>query len=518
LGRSYFAAKLFKQIPNSMGKKLSLLIFCLLGVSPSIFADRHPKDTVNSMTPQHMGSMVIINPGTINQLLAVDAMQTPGIKQFGPQSQLNAKRFWLTDFGGTQKIGWGIVVPKAGAYHVVLLTNAHKGTAIKLTSEFNNATIATPIEGWQRTPPEVILQLSAGPSVLYMQVADSSRIDIKSVELSNVAEEARIAKRIRAFKGDATWIKEAGYGIMFQAGGWSYPRQGGKQPWPAFAENINVKALVQKVRRMGGKYIVWSATWSDYLFPAPMKTISAVMPGRVSKRDLIGDLIRECRRYDIRVMLYYHMGHDHKDVLLAKGWKDSTMQTYASRQRWLDWETNLFTEIGTRYGKGLDAIFLDDGCVWYPADFEKLGAALKSGNPKRLVCYNPWISPSLTPFQDFYCGEGFDGGNTPYKLKDGIIAEGPQNGLQLFGNFVFDGSNWGINKPNTVINAPKNWTVARLVRMTKKLEKEQYSVAIDLLMYEDGSISKTSYTMLKKAAIQLKRGYWASHIKHIALK
>jgi hypothetical protein len=217
-------------------------------------------------------------------------------------------------------------------------------------------------------------------------------------------------------------------------------------------------------------------------------------------------------------MLYYHMGHDHKDVLLAKGWKDSTMQTYASRQRWLDWEANLFTEIGTRYGKGLDAIFLDDGCVWYPADFEKLGAALKSGNPKRLVCYNPWISPSLTPFQDFYCGEGFDGGNTPYKLKDGIIAEGPQNGLQLFGNFVFDGSNWGINKPNTVINAPKNWTVARLVRMTKKLEKEQYSVAIDLLMYEDGSISKTSYTMLKKAAIQLKRGYWASHIKHIALK
>ena len=260
---------------------------------------------------------------------------------------------------------------------------------------------------------------------------------------------------------------------------------------------------------MGGKYIVWSATWADYLFPAPIKAIAEVLPDHVSKRDLIGDLIKECQKYNIKVMLYYHLGHDHKDVLLAKGWKDSSVQDYASRQAWLDRETKIFTEMGNRYGKGLDAIFLDDGVVWYPADFEKLGAALKTGNPKRLICYNPWIAANLTPFQDFYCGEGFNGKETPYKIKDGYITEGPQKGLQLFGNFVFDGPDWGINKPNTIINPPKDWTVDKLVEMTKRLEKERYSVAINLLVYEDGTIGEESYNMLKQAAMKLKRGKWA---------
>lgn len=96
----------------------------------------------------------------------------------------------------------------------------------------------------------------------------------------------------------------------------------------------------------------------------------------------------------------------------------------------------IFTEMGKRYGNGLDAIFLDDGCVWYPADFEKLGAALKAGNPKRIICYNPWIGANLTPFQNFYCGEGFDGKETPYIIDIGVISEGLQKGLQLFGNFI----------------------------------------------------------------------------------
>ena len=225
---------------------------------------------------------------------------------------------------------------------------------------------------------------------------------------------------------------------------------------------------------------------------------------------MIGELIKECHKYDIKVMLYYHLGHDHKEVLLAKGWEDSSTQDYVSRQRWLDREIKIFTEIGKRYGKGLDAFFLDDGCVWYPAEFEKLGAALKTGNPKRVICYNPWIGPSITPFQDFYCGEGFDGKETPYKINDGYILEGPQKGLQLFGCFVFDGPNWGVDKANVAVRAPRNWTADRVIEMTKRMEKERYSVAVNLLMYEDGTIGEESYKILKEAAQKLKRGKWAN--------
>jgi hypothetical protein len=485
---------------------LILAATCLQAQGPDASNDLLP----NGLTRQKMQDPVVVNPKTINQLMAPDAMQTPGIGQFGPQSKLNAKRFWLRRFTAGSKLAWNVSTPKAGAYDVALLISCKAGTNIRVSGPKNSISFSPVENGWQRSQSANLLQLPAGLCTISLQVdGEKDTMDIKSVELTYAAEKAAIEKRVRAFKGDPTWMRNAGYGIMTQVGGWAYPQKGEKKPWPGFAEDFDVVSFIDKVRDMGGKYLVWSATWADYLFPAPIMAIADVLPEHVSKRDLIGDLITECKKYGIRFMLYYHLGHDHKDVLLAKGWKDSSMQDYTSRQAWLDREAKIFTEIGKRYGKGLDAIFLDDGCVWYPADFEKLGTALKTGNPKRLICYNPWIAANHTPFQDFYCGEGFDGKETPYKLTDGVIAEGPQKGLQLWGNAIFDGPNWGINAPNVVIKPPHNWTVEKIVEMTRRLEKERYSVALNLLVYEDGTIGEESYKMLKEAAQKLRRGKWA---------
>ncbi|WP_183558572.1 alpha-L-fucosidase [Mucilaginibacter sp. SP1R1] len=491
-------------------KKLNILIVLYLCLRLPAGAQTNISVITPALTKQKMQTPVIINPKVINQLFAPDAARSPGIKEFGPESNLNAKRFWLTQFNKRDLLRWQVKVNKSGAYLVDFLVNAKKGTRVTVSGASSQIVFTAGETGWQRSQAVDALQLSAGISSITMQLADTaSPIDIKSIELIYKAENANIEKRVQDFKGDPTWMKDAGYGIMTQVGGWAYPKNGDKKPWPGFAEDFDVKSFVDKIRDMGGKYLVWSATWSDYLFPAPIKAIAEVLPNRVSKRDMLGDLIKECKKYNIRVMLYYHLGHDHKDVLLAKGWKDSTEEGYNTRQVWLNREAKIFTEIGQRYGKGLDAIFLDDGCVWYPADFEKLGAALKTGNPQRLICYNPWIGPSLTPFQDFYCGEGFDGKQTPYEIRDGLIIKGLQRGQQLFGNFIFDGPGWGINKPNTIIRPPRNWTTDGIVDMTRRLQKERYSVALNLLVYEDGSIDQESYNMLKEVAQKLKRGKWA---------
>lgn len=472
-------------------------------------AKQDDKILPNGLTEQKVQDPISINSKTINSLFALDAMHTPGIPQFGPQSNLNAKRFWFTSFNANHRLEWNVLAPKAGDYIVEFLVDCKPGAEIKVTSDKSSVLFTAEERGWQRSAAKQPLHLRQGKNVITLQLARSSdTIGIKSIELTNAEEKANIDKRIKAFKGDPTWLKDAGYGIMTQVGGWAYPPKGDKKPWPGFAEDFNVPAFVDKVRDMGGKYLVWSATWADFLFPAPIKAIGEILPNRVSKRDLLGDIIKECHKYGIRVMMYYHLGHDQKEVLLAKGWVDSPVETYASRQKWLDRESKIFTEIGNRYGKGLDAIFLDDGCTWYPADFEKLGAALKAGNHERLICYNPWIGPNLTPFQDFYCGEGFDGKKTPYKIHDGYITGGPQKGLQLFGNFIFDGPNWGVNRPNVVVKPPK-WTADEIVDMTKRLEKERYSIALNLLVYEDGSIGEESYKMLKDVAQKLKRGKWA---------
>ena len=463
---------------------------------------------VPEMSPQKMQDPVLLNPKTINCLLAVYAMRTPGIGEMTvAQIQPADKQFWLQGFGGDMQVAWDVSTIDAGEYRPTFVVKCSEGTEITVTGPNNSLVFRAPESGWQRCTSQDVLKLGVGVSRITLQVKKGSA-DLNSIDLVNVAEEENIAQRIFAFRGDTSWMKDAGYGIMVQGGGWCYPPQGEKKPWPGFAKDFNAKTFVDQVDEMGGKYLVWSGTWIDYLFPAPIKAIEEIMPQRISQHDLIADLIAQCRKRDIRFMLYYHLGHGNREVLLAKGWKDAKEQDFAARTTWLDREAKIFTEIGRRYGTGLDAIFLDGGCTWYPADFEKLGAALKKGNPKRVICYNPWIIPSLTPFQDFWCGEGFNGQTTPYSLADGVVVKGPQQGLQLFGNFMFDGPDWGIHRPNTVI-ANTRWTTDQIVKMTRRLEKERYSVAINLLMYEDGSMNPENVAILKEAAKQLKRGKWA---------
>jgi hypothetical protein len=217
---------------------------------------------------------------------------------------------------------------------------------------------------------------------------------------------------------------------------------------------------------------------------------------------LIGDLIAECRKRNIRFIIYYNLGHGQVDVMKAKGW---TSESYEDRQKWLATERKIFTEIGKRYGKGLDGLWLDDACCWYPADFEKLGAAMKAGNPRRVIGYNSWTSASCTPFQDFWGGEGFDGRNTPWPISDGVATAGPQTGLQLSGVFIFDGPDWGNRAPNVVASDParNGWSADKIAELARKLRQEHYSVAFNVFAYEDGSIAPASYKMLKEAATQL---------------
>ncbi|MBD0287002.1 MAG: hypothetical protein ICV79_16470 [Flavisolibacter sp.] len=92
----------------------------------------------NGLTKQKMQDPIVVNPKTITQLFALDAMQTPGIAQFGPQGQLNAKRFWLRRFTSDKKLEWNVSVPKVGSYYVDFLINSKPGANIKVTGTKNS--------------------------------------------------------------------------------------------------------------------------------------------------------------------------------------------------------------------------------------------------------------------------------------------------------------------------------------------------------------------------------------------
>jgi hypothetical protein len=481
------------------GMKNAFMFLLVTMVSVSCLAGK--------MWPQAMQDPIVLNPQKINQLFALDAMHSTN---YWSQPGIGTKRLWYNDCPhAVYPIIWNVSAPQAGNYYVTILIYTSAPNVPLLLSVSGEDRVVTLTEkDWQRFEVAVPVSLPAGNSQISIKRASAGEeyLKLKSIELVNVNEKANIDNRVAAFKGDTSWMKTAGYGIMVQAGGWCYPPEGDKKPWPGFAEDFDPNSFVQKIDEMGAGFLLWSATWMDYLFPAPIEAIAEVMPSRVSERDLIGELIAECQKRNIRFMLYYHMGHHIPECLAVKGWVNNA-QTYASRQEWFELEKRIFEEVGERYGTGLDGYFIDDGCVWYPADFEAVGAALKAGNPDRVICYNPSVGPSVTPFQDFYAGEGVYVSHAPsaWGTNDGVILNGPHKGLQYWGCFRFD-SDWGVYQPNTVItDPPSGWNVDQIVNWTGELETNRFSLAINMSVYEDGSFNQAAYRMLHEAAVIMGR-------------
>jgi hypothetical protein len=230
------------------------------------------------------------------------------------------------------------------------------------------------------------------------------------------------------------------------------------------------------------------------------------MPGRTSKRDLIGELAEALNQRGIKLMLYYHCGYGDRE------WQTHNFGTNDAnrigtdalfRKNWI----SIITEVGERYGSSLAGWFIDEG--WYPSPFEKQNRALKAGYPGRIVSFNDWVRPRLTDFQDVEFGEAFNGLNNgagklfpdgPPVGGDGVYVEGPHKGLQAHGMFILDGAGygpeWGIWRPDTSIAKPE-FTSEQIVNMAKYAKAHRVALSFNLLMYEDGTVSPASLDAVK---------------------
>jgi hypothetical protein len=148
----------------------------------------------------------------------------------------------------------------------------------------------------------------------------------------------------------------------------------------------------------------------------------------------------------------------------------------------------------------------DDEMVYYPAPYERLGAAAKAGSPSRLLSWNPWITPRGTDFQDFQFGEGFLGSPDLPVADKGIWPEGPVQGLHAHGNFQIDGPNWGITQPDTVIEPPHD-TPDKAIQIAMQAAERDEALSWNLLMYADGSVSPASLQLLRRMGRAVRARY-----------
>lgn len=90
---------------------------------------------------------------------------------------------------------------------------------------------------------------------------------------------------------------------------------------------FDVDAFVRAVRAADSDDVVWSVTWIDYLFPAPIAAIDATTgPGidRTADRDLLMEIATKLRANGIDLLVHYHLGHGE---MAQAGWPGTQVTT-----------------------------------------------------------------------------------------------------------------------------------------------------------------------------------------------
>ena len=405
------------------------------------------------------------------------------------------KNLYSTWKGENQRAEWIVRSDKEQRCRVRLL--ADNLDSWDLTVGGNTLKASHPARGFERADVGEVV-LPQGDCRIALNRTAAGPAKFKSVEIIPVDVLAEMDRRAAALRSSTDWIRQAKYGVMVQFGAWGYPPHGDKLPWPKLFEQFDVESFAKMVDEdMGAGWVIWSLTWRGSRFSLPLQSVDALVADHTTQDDFIGKLADALSKRGVKLMFYYHPGHEDKEFWQA----NVSGAGRADRSRFFENWQSIMNEIGIRYGSRLAGWFFDDGCVYYPAPFEMLTRAAKAGYPQRLVSYNNWALPLYTEFQDIQMGEGARGGNV--KIEDlGIYKSGPLAGQQAHGMFCIDGPDWGIWKPETKITPAI--AAPQVITAIKEGIRRGMPLSLNFLMYEDGSVSPATMETMRavKAAIR----------------
>jgi hypothetical protein len=384
-------------------------------------------------------------------LMAVDGNYSRGVQEFqgGGHGKFHLRQWTNEQFS----VAWKINVPVAGDYHVNLLARLQGADAVAtLKIQGDGTGVEMPLgqaaRQWERLSFSTTITLRQGEQTVILQFSpkeSGSRINLEvlSVELVRPCIKERLHTEAKQMRADTAWLQEAGHGAMVHWTSQTQPRNGAQKPYAQAVHDFDVKTFAQQMRDCGVGFVVLTTSHAEMRFPGPNKTLDSLLPGRTATRDLVAELIVELKKYNIQLMLYYHIGAaSDPQWLEASGfWKTDTTQVFENWRK-------IITEIGLRYGDGLTGWWFDDGTVNYyyrSAPWKSLLQAARAGNPKRLVGFNSWELPSPTEFHDLYLGEGNRNpsgtGALLTRNGSGRYPTGSHEGLQSCSTLVFE-SDW----------------------------------------------------------------------------
>ena len=355
-------------------------------------------------------------------------------------------------------------------------------------------------QNFERRPLPGTLHLPAGESTITFRLIGEAQskanVKVHSLELiSPAAAKVMIASRARAQKRRAStdWFVEAKYGVMFHWSTTTQPLRGPQKPYPEAVEAFNLDAFADMVSETGAGYVIFTAVHGIMHFPAPLKSIEAVMPERICKRDLIGEMADKLQEHGIPLILYFHHGVGDTEWMKAAGFLSPDKSEFFRIER------DILTEIGHRYGKKVAGYWFDDRYPLQP--FEELYEATKVGNSDRIVAWNSWILPKTTEFQEYYGGE-FGGAfvNPPASF---FAEGGTASGLQPHGMIFLDDP-WQHGYPDTDIAAPL-FDTQQLIDYMQTCIAQKLVITMNMGITQDGKVSPATLEQMRTLRRTIRR-------------
>jgi hypothetical protein len=444
-------------------------------------------------------------------LLIFDGVRSEGIQPMFDSAPFMHLKFWAENWNkNTQWVSWDVIADKKEKYLVNVICNPNLSEVI-CTVSTGDQTISKRIvrmdsSEFVRVELDSSLWLQPGVNKLILMFApvkanDEFNISVHAIEL--IRPEIRekynqLVTEIRS-KSDTRWFRNCRYGIFVTWTSQVYPRNGERKDYETAVSEFDVDGFVKQIVRTRAGLVVFNTSHAEMYFPAPIKSLDSILPGRTTRRDLISDLGKALAVHGIRLFLYYHLG-----CVSDPEWtKRSGFWNTDERPFFAHWNA-VITEIGRRYGKTVSGYWFDDGamnCYYRSPDWLTMYRSAKAGNPERLIGYNPWKLPPPTLFMDYYLGETNLDPSMHGELGkggNGFIQKGPFTGLQASSTFVTESEDWGHFKKDTEIESFR-YTPQNLAEMLLQFEAYRNVPLMNLEIYQDGLMSERSIRIFEEA-------------------
>lgn len=407
-------------------------------------------------------------------------------------------------------VTWKVTAPEADDYAISLIFSCPQSEIMEVSCGESRLTAKSLPRTWKDRPfywrQELpgVLPLNKGENLItfrlphaearengeWVGVPSVSKLAetfaLFSIELGTPAARKAQLARAKEIRGDASCMIDGKYGLFVH---WSPLGYGfdGDQPrseWHQKAvEMFDVKVFADAVERTGAAWMIFTMTHGKFLWPGPSDAIDKILPGRTTKRDVIGEIIAELDRRGIRTLFYLHNGASGKE---DPEWSKALGAKDADGIRFGDNIEAILRESSLRYGEKLggygyiDCAFAND----YPLDppWERWARAIKAGNPSAVVGFSSQRGPTVSPFSELAVT---DGGGSMKQPESDLIGPGRQLG-DVTPAWWFKMDDWIVKQPMIgVIGRGPRSTTDKYVAYFKEMAAAKTPVTINMVITAD---------------------------------